>query len=248
MRTFQNIAEAYLEIKRDLSKSPLMTQTRVQHLPINAELREAMNYTYTIAEFPSTLTAYLDTAVELGAMDRDAADELIPWMQEELDARLYWSAGLTTERRHPALSKLLEGNEPSYTYTDRLRGAAQMFVDTLSSSPDTRRAYWPIYQPEDAVRAPRMTRIPCSLGYQMALRTVQGREGLFLHMTYLQRSCDFGLFWWSDLWLARQFQEWVLNELNSLAFIQDSNLPPIRHGQLTHIVLSLHSFLDGEIY
>jgi thymidylate synthase len=230
MRVFQNMTEAYLEIKRDLAKSPSFVQTRVQHLQKQANVREAMNYAYTVME-------------GITAVQRS---NLKTWIPRELEARLYWQPGLITEADHPALKQLLEGQEPSYAYTDRLRGAVDMFVDTLSTNTDSRRAYWPIFQPEDAVRAVRLTRIPCSLGYQMVLRSVGGREDLFLHMTYIMRSCDFGTFWWSDVWLARQFQQHVLSEIAYRAGLSSEHGP--RLGYFSHIILSLHSFIDGEIY
>jgi len=247
MRMFENIQEAYLEIKRDLAKSPKFTQTRVQHLALEADVREAMNYVYTVMEFPDTLAEYLQIGVALEALTDDQAAKLAVWIPEELEARLRWQPGRVTEHLHPALSTLLEGNEPSYAYTDRLRGAADSLVETLAFTPDTRRAFWPIFITEDAVRSSRMTRIPCSIGYQFAIRNMEVHESDYLHMTYLMRSCDFGTFWWSDLWLARQFQRHMLDELNDRILMQAES-DPLSMGHLTHIVLSLHSFIDGEIY
>lgn len=248
MRMFENVQEAYLEIKRDLAKSPKFTQTRVQHLALEADVREAMNYVYTIMEFPETLAEYLQIGTSLGALTDSQATHLAVWIPEELEARLEWQPGRITEHQHPALSTLLEGNEPSYTYTDRLRGATESLLETIAMSPDTRRAFWPIFQPEDSVRAMRMTRIPCSVGYQFALRDMEFQDSdPYLHMTYLMRSCDFGTFWWSDLWLARQFQKNLVAELaERMALAAEDRTVQI--GHLTHIVLSLHSFIDGEIY
>lgn len=240
MRVFTNMVEAHSEIQRDLSKSPEFVQTRVQHLVQKATVREAMNYAYTIMNFPDDATELVDLMVQRDVISATARQDYIEWLNAELSVRLDWYPGVRTEFIHPNLRTLLEGSEPSYSYSDRLRGAIQGMAATLAQAPDTRRAFWPIFQPEDAVRAPRLTRVPCSLGYQATIRHVNGEARL--HLTYLMRSCDFGHFWWTDLWLAREFQKALRTELLAYSDV----VPDL--GHLTHIVLSLHDFIDGEIY
>lgn len=245
MRVFENVREAAREIERDLAKSPLLTSTRVQNLSVTAQVREAMNYAYTIHSFPDDVEDYVELGVELGFVSNGRQrQDLTDWLERESLARETWHPGYTGERQHPALQHVLEGSEPSYTYTDRLRSGVESLGHLLTFSPDTRRGFWPIFHPEDAVRAVRSTRIPCSLGYQLTLRDVN--EAPHLHMTYFMRSCDFRTFWFTDIWLAHRFQMDVLMELVETAAMQ--GLPAPKLGLFTHIVHSLHTFIDAEIY
>ena len=205
MKIFTDLREAYSEIKRDLSKAPILEATRVQNKSVHYEAHEAMGYHYTVLSFPVTSWDLIKLGVEIGALNSGNNCNYHGWLRDERLARQYWQPGRITEVLHRDLDGTLEGNEPSYTYTDRLRGAVGVMAQTLAKNPDSRRAYWPIYLPEDAVRGPRLTRTPCSLGYHLMIRNVNDKPQL--HMTYLQRSCDFDRFWLSDIWLARQFQQ-----------------------------------------
>lgn len=236
MRVFANVSEAYSEITRDLAKSPLVHSSRVQNFDTEADIREASNYAYTILNFPDSLREYLAIGVELGLIPFEELPAMTLWYQREMQQRVQWMPTLVTEKLHPQLAATLEGAEPAYSYTDRLRGAVLGITELLRAFPDTRRGYWPIFHPEDAHRAIRMTRIPCSLGYDVKIREVNGLP--YLHLTYLQRSCDLSTFWFSDIWLARHFQQQVLVRLD----------PKLNLGSFSHIILSLHSFIKSEIY
>jgi thymidylate synthase len=109
-------------------------------------------------------------------------------------------------------------------------------IAALRKNRDSRRVFWPIFRPEDAIRAGAPTRIPCSLGYQFVLRELAGDERLLLF--YLSRSVDFDTFWLSDLWLAHKMQVHVAGELSTNV------------GYLSHFIISFHSFAvnDQEIY
>jgi len=241
MRVFDTLEEAALEIKRDLAKSPLVESSRVQQFTVEAQAREALGYDYTIRRFPMDRAEFIREAVQLGFWKPEEVPAFDEWLRIEQAARLSWQPGALTESLHPALIKTIEGSEPSYTYTDRLAGAVEALVASFKQSPDTRRAFWPIFNREDAVRASRETRVPCSLGYSLIIRVVNGER--FLHLTYLERSCDFDRFWLSDLWLARKFQEHILFELR-----KDVNFRDLKLGHLSHFVISLHTFLDAEVY
>lgn len=238
MRVYQNIHEAYSEITRDLAKSPVVDTKRVQNLTIDGTAREAMNYSYAIHDFPPPFNVeqWVELGVKMGLIPEDQLLQYLDWMRQEARSRLSWEASNHTELIHPALTQLDEGREPSYTYGDRLRGMVDVLSQTLKANPDSRRAYWPMFLPEDAIRATRYTRVPCTLGYQVSIRTVNGVP--MLHMTYIERSCDFDTFWFTDLFMARYLQAWI-----------SLYVPPgIALGPLTHIVLSLHTFIDQEIY
>jgi len=252
MRLFTSYTEARSEIERDLAKSPTVGSTRVQaRVGLNQEAHEAMNYAYTL-----TYNAGIPTHLELGAMARkfgvvedndEAQNQWVTWILTEFHARTTWLPDMTTEIIHPELKEHLEGATPAYTYTDRLAGMLDTLIGTVQRTPDTRRAFWPMFTREDAVRAPRPTRIPCTLGYQLLIReVVAGKGPHLLHMTYLQRSCDFQKFWLSDLWLAHMLQRQIYENLISGPY--KTQFYDLKMGALSHIILSLHSFIEGEIY
>lgn len=242
MRVFRNLPAAIKEIKRDLSKSPEMDSPTIQNLEVDGlKVREAMSYTYTLMDVP---IAALDLIKEAQKAEYPLPEDLLEtadWMSKEIEARIYWQPGAIYETQNPHLKTVLEGSEPSYSYTDRLFGMLQVLGATLVRNPDSRRAYWPMFIPEDSLRAPRHTRIPCTIGYWAAIREVNGVKRL--HFTYLQRSCDFRRFWLFDVWFARRLQFELFQYLKQ--YMRDLEM-----GHLTHTILSFHVTLDEveEIY
>ena len=241
MRLFNDLMEAASEIKRDLAKSPLVTSTRVQNLRAEGQLREALDYSYCIDAMPIFATDLVQLGTHLGFWDKEQGDKLCLWLEDEFQARTVWDPGTITEAAHPHLAQLNHGDEPDYAYTDRLRGSIEAITEALRNDPDTRRAYHPIFYPQDTVVASRLVRIPCSLGYQALIRQANDGEK-YLHPTYLQRACDFDKFWLTDIWLARQWQRELQENLI------DAGLDDIRLGNTTHFITSLHSFITEEIY
>lgn len=239
MRVFANVVQAHSEITRDLVKSPRLRSSRVQNFAVEASVQEAMNYAYSIQMFPMTLDEYLSTGIQAGIIDEGEYASMRQWYRLELAQRLAWHPQQITEQLHPRLAGTLEGSEPAYSYTDRMRGAVETLTRLLRAFPDTRRGFWPIFIPEDAVRSIRMTRIPCSIGYEVMIRQVGDVD--YLHLTYLQRSCDFMRFWYSDIWFARQFQVRIVQLLAE-------SMPQLKVGSFSHIVLSLHAFINSEVY
>lgn len=250
MRVFWNMQEAAKEIRRDLYKAPEVVSTRVQQLNWNRMAHEWMNYSYTILQggIPESPRELLNLLRGQGftfyceMSRRDEADWL-QWLKEESMVRIEGDVeGRKIDYLHPMLRDLTEGEEYSYYYEDRMSGLVPHIVSTLEKHLDTRRAYWPIFLHTDAIRAKRMTRIPCSLGYHFMVRRVPGGEDQHLHLTYLQRSMDFEVFWATDLWLAHQLQIRVYEELME----RIGEYEEVRMGQLSHVILSLHGFFDPE--
>lgn len=248
MRIFSNLPEAESEIRRDIYKGTKVSSSRVQQRDgLNLAGRERLGYEYSILE-PSHLD--VDEIIAFGRergfkMFQD--DNIKLWLHAEASQRLeseYFQVRPShhfTERLHPGLKQTFEGNSPSYTYQERLEGALAHQVAELTLHPDSRRAYWPIYEQHDARRMDMPTRIPCSLGYQLMIRAV-GNE-LKLIMFYLERSCDFDTFWLSDVWLALtyQYEAWIRLRR------EYTNL---KMGHFVHFIISFHSFNveDQEIY
>jgi thymidylate synthase len=243
MRLFMNPAEALSEIRRDLYKGPKVTSTRVQNRT-DQQLpgRELLLYSYAIENnhWPENGKGVVDLALKL-KLDFYSKPGIANWLDTESVGRLAEVIGETSDHLHPALCQTFEGNWPSYTYGERLHGAQAALLMSLRASPDSRRAFWPIFRMEDSFRASAPTRVPCSLGYQTLIRNTP--EGPRLLLIYFQRSADFDTFFWSDIWFAHKFQR-------SLCYHMRDIIEDLEVGQLMHVISSLHSFTveNTEIY
>lgn len=239
MRVFETVADAISEIRRDVYKGTPLVSSRVQQrVGENLPGRERLGYSYSIlGGWPDSPVHLVDVAVKQGlTFWGKHQDSIIDWLYAEESAREFSVLGEATEKKHPALQSTFEGNWPAYTYSERLLGAIVAMENALSQSPDSRRAGWPIFRTEDAIRAGAPTRIPCSLYYQSILRKVGNEEHLM--MFYVSRSCDYDTFWLSDIYLAHRFQLALAERLGKVP------------GQLVHMIISFHSFQveNTEIY
>lgn len=257
MRLFTSLDEAVPEIRRDLSKAPKYQSRRVQNL--NQEgicMQEAQNYGVTI--LPGGIP---DSPYELADLfakhfplykNEETCNALLNWLIRQREERLnpleHATSGslFPSDTIHPFLNELQEGNYYGYTYRERLVGAHEQVVATLLADMHSRRAYWPIFVPQDAIRSIAMTRIPCSLGYFFTIREDPGiLDQPRLHVTYMSRSCDFERFWMSDIWFADQLKRDILTSLN----IHDESHEYLEGGT-THIAFSFHRFASAaeELY
>lgn len=240
MRLYLNLSEALSEIQRDLAKGPKVLSSRVQQRT-HEELpgRELLGYSYTIEK--GGIPWLADEIVEVGKAMKfplwlDNSRRMRDWMESEWTTRREGELAIAQDYRHPALKTAYEGNWPSYTYGERLNGSINAMTTALMNTPDSRRAFWPIFEKHDALRSAAPTRVPCSLGYQAIIRNTQ--DGPQLVLIYMQRSADFDAFFLSDIWFANRFQHELADQLSVPA------------GQFIHFVSSLHSFtVEGtEIY
>lgn len=243
MRLFQNIDEAAREIRRDLTKAPIMESSRVQQFKKDMVANEWLNYAYTI-EAGGVPSDFDDIAFKLSDVlpyyhSNVNRIEVLDWLKLQFLERVYAETRGAIETKpadtvHPVLKSCMEGDAFSYTYRERMVGMVTTIVRTLTLAPDSRRAYWPIFSQQDAHRAMAYTRIPCSLGYYFVIRSVPGL-GERLHLTYIQRSVDFEIFWLTDVFLAVSTQEVIAERLG------------IELGQFSHFILSFHRFQrEGE--
>lgn len=236
MRVFSTLKEAIGEIKRDVVKGSSVTSSRVQNLEVEKKAFEVLNYGYAILpggipQNPSELYDIGHYYFPLDFAEKDRPS-WVTWFEEEAEARIEGRVSIEPpDSRHPVLAQYLEGSAFSYTYAERTVGMVKTVVSVLQDQPDSRRVFWPIFRPEDAIRAKVYTRIPCTLGYSFLLR---GDFGDQLHVTLLSRSTDLEKFLISDIAFAARIQKAVAEEL-------DVNL-----GNTVHEILSLHMFDRGE--
>lgn len=247
-RLFMTLTEAVSEINRDLAKAPTVLSTRVQHIERKNETREALNYEYSVDRgIPRDTEELLAFGAQHFSFWKEHASELREWLIAEEFARRYpddmsghLKALLPTEDLHPELKNMREGGAYGYSYQERMIGLRYTIANTLAQAETSRRAYWPIFQPQDAIRTGLMTRVPCTLGADFYIRQVPGPNYTFtksLSMTLIQRSVDFSKFWLSDVYLWTQTQRMVAKDLG------------IPVGQFSHFIVSFHKFDDGlEIF
>lgn len=252
MRMYHSLVEAISEIQRDIYSGEPVEGTRVQQQLGKFNFRERIGYSYGISgaseAWPSSPENLVRIARQLDFKFFEAAPaDLVRWLYAERELRMRGNLGepaVLTETLHPALASTIEGNWPAYTYADRLNGALPALTNALVSAPDSRRAFWPIFRPEDALRASAPTRVPCSLGYGAMIRPTD--LGPTLYFSYISRSVDFDTFWLSDIWLAREFQVNLLNWLKRTS----SEFRGVELGPVMHYIISFHSFeVEGtEVY
>lgn len=232
-RVFSTLKEAGLEIRRDLAKGTNVDFTRVQqHMDTHLPGRERQSYEYCVMDVPHEAEDLIALGKELELKPYlNHPYEMERWLRSELSSRLFPYQHLgefATEIDNPLLRSTVEGNFPSYTYRERMYGAVSALCTALENSLDTRRAFWPIFLPQDSLRASQPTRVPCSLGYEVMLRNVDGQTKL--QVFYLERSCDFDRFWLSDVWFAYRFGKHIADQFG------------YQVGAVYHYVISLHSF------
>lgn len=245
MRLFTSLEDAILEIRRDLVKSPIVESNRVQHLIQHQRTAEATGYSYSVMAdgFPRHRNDLVDLGSKYFPFWKENHPELRQWLPAELQTRVsdYGHTAEPPEIYHPTLKNMAEGEDWSYHYGERLMGWKSCIANQLESFPTTRRAFWPIFHPMDAIRANRPTRVPCTLGYYWTLRPEPDHDkSLLLECTLLQRSCDFEKYWLSDIWFAYMMTTDLLFKLD----IDDHH---IKLGNISHMILSFHRFLpEGE--
>lgn len=245
MRLFSSLEDAILEIRRDLVKSPIVPSNRVQHMIVDQRTAEATCYSYAVMtnNFPMHPQELTSLGAEHFPFWEEHCLELNEWLRWELHSRIFNFGFLADppEALHPTLKDMKEGSDWSYHYGERLTGWKSCIGSQLESYPTTRRAYWPIFHPIDAIRANKPTRIPCTLGYYWTLRPEPDVDNsLLLECTLLQRSCDFEKYWLSDVWLAYM----MTLELQTCVHFEDYQ---VKRGNFNHVIMSFHRFIpEGE--
>lgn len=119
-----------------------------------------------------------------------------------------------------------------YTYGERIYNAIQEVITLLKGDPDTRKAIIPVFNGngfDDTLHLDGSKRIPCSMYYDLMIRTnPQGEKQL--NICYHQRSSDFITHFGNDVYLAWRLMEYIANEVG------------VKPGYLFHTIDSLHSY------
>lgn len=229
MRYFTSIREAKNEISRDLKELAIVYQSQsvqdkvVQNDP-DYRTHELLNYQYSISH---TNMAEETWQYGLSNLDKD-------YLKEELFERLNTGANPGNAYKHDGdywSNYLHADGKFSYAYPERLEGQLDSVVAKACKDRGSRQLYIPIWYKEDQENRAENKRVPCSIGYHLAIRQDK------LYMNYIMRSCDFYKHWAKDVVLAIAYGEKFLQAYNQNS--ADSN---IKWGSFTHTIFSLHGF------
>jgi len=220
MRIYKTFTEAIPEIKRDVVEMGIKCHPNTyqdKNIAENPDFEtlELQNYIYTVVE--------------------PEAEQLmtsLPWADSEWLERMRGIAGdplnpgYAWTLREEVWREFLVDERFSYTYGERFANHLQVkkIIQRIKEDPDSRQLFISVWDISDIEKLGGISRVPCSLGYQ-----IQIRKGA-LNITYLQRSCDLATHFVNDVWMAHQLQKY-------LCLATGWEL-----GTFTHWVGSLHLF------
>jgi thymidylate synthase len=222
MRNYRHFPEALNEIRRDVAEMGIRVHPHswqdkwVKDNP-EFESLELQNYIYCVTQ-PRL----------------EDLNPTQPWADLEWGERLDGivsgipvNPGEAWKSREQVWKQFLnEEGKFGYSYSERfsLFQQVQQVISRIKSDPDSRQLFISVWNPEDSTKLGGVSRVPCTLGYQIQVRN-QG-----LHLTYLQRSADLVTHFENDLYLACKMQHYISQETGV----------PI--GRYTHWIASLHMF------
>lgn len=221
MRIYSTFKEALPEIQRDLVEmgikcQPYSYQDKIVKGNPDFDTLELQNYIYTVVN---------PWGGDLSPVQ--------PWADQEFNERVSGILGhpvnpgeawkTREEIWEPFLNR---GGKFAYSYSGRMALYDQVMrvIERLMIDSDSRQLFISIWEPEDCTKLGGVSRVPCSLGYQIQCRKER------LNITYLQRSADFVTHFVNDVYLAHKLQEFISTEAH------------IPVGTFTHWIGSLHIF------
>lgn len=221
MRIYKNFTEAIPEIKRDVVEMgvkchPHSYQDKDIADNPDFETLELQNYIYTVVE-----------------PDTDDLNPIQPWAMKEWVERVEGIIGKPVNPGKAWLHRfgvwkefLQEDNKFAYTYSMRLSRCQQVdrIAHRIKKDPESRQLFISIWDINDIEKLGGISRVPCSLGYQ-----IQIRKGA-LNITYLQRSCDLATHFVNDIYFANKLQRYL------------AKATEYQVGTFTHWMGSLHLF------
>lgn len=197
MRLYSNFQEALNEMRRDVAElgqkvHPQTMQDKDIANDPDYETLEYRNHIYTV------------TRPEL-----DDLHPIQPWADAEFDERVHGVTEGTAWTLRREIWQEFYDRGFGYTYGERYSISLDAVVRELQTHPDTRQAFISVWSPDrDAGRLGK-TRVPCSLGYWLALRDET------LSLTYLQRSADLETHLENDIYLAHKLQRYIADRLRA---------------------------------
>ena len=227
MRIYSSCIEAADELRRELKEMGIEYQSDtvqdkfVGNNPDFITL-ELMAYSYCITQF--------DDMWEF--IERMKVNQM--WLEVECSERLNChgsdlNPGYAWQYNKEFWEQFLRNGVFSYSYPERWHAQLPYVIRELQQRPNTRQAIMTMYEStKDMMNWGGQDRVPCSMSYQFFIR-----EGK-LHVIYTQRSCDFTLFYASDVYLTVKLLEHVADAIDC------------KVGYFYHNIGSLHVF-KGQV-
>lgn len=223
MRIYQSAIVAADELGRELKEMGIEYQSdTVQDKYVgddpNYLTLELMGYSYCI-----------QNCTDLGEL-LDHMKVNAPWVRAELVERLDFSStnknpGDAWKLNEEFWKPFIRDGVLSYSYPERWQAQIPYVIRELKTRPNTRQAIISMYEStKDMMNWGGNDRVPCSLTYQFFIRNN------LLHIIYSQRSCDYTLFWASDVYTTIKLMEYIAKEIN------------VKPGYFYHNIGSLHTF------
>ncbi len=225
MRIYSDFKTALNEINRDVAEMGIRVHPhtwqdkQVKNDPNFATL-ELQNYVYAV------------TSPQPGDLNPTE-----PWATAELAERVQGietgkgvNPGEAWKLREEVWKHFLESSEITqrfgYSYSERLAAFQQVerIIKRIKEDPDSRQLWISVWTPSDIAYLGGVSRVPCTLGYQ-----IQVRQGV-LNLTYIQRSSDLKTHFENDVWMAHSLQRYIAAKVG------------IPVGIYTHMIFSLHMF------
>jgi thymidylate synthase len=223
MRIYQSAIVAADELGRELKEMGIEYQSdTVQDKYVGDDpafmTLELMGYSYCI----QSCTDLEELLVHMGAN--------VPWVHAELQERLDFALlnknpGNAWKLNKEFWKPYIRNGCLSYSYPERWQAQIPYVIRELQSYPNTRQAVISMYESaKDMMNWGGRDRVPCSLTYQFFIRDNR------LHVIYSQRSCDYTLFWASDVYTTIKLMEYI------------AEMVGVKPGFFYHNIGSLHTF------
>lgn len=223
MRIYQSAIVAANELGRELKEMGIHYQSdTVQDKYVgddpDFETLELMAYSYCIQQWPD-----LEELLDHMNMPKE-------WVLRELMERLDFTStnknpGFAWKERKDLWEQYLRNGCFSYSYPERWQAQLPYIIEELKQRPNTRQAILSFYEAtRDMMNWGGRDRVPCSLTYQFLIRNNR------LHIIYSQRSCDYTLFYASDVYTTIGLLEYVAKQVG------------VEVGYFYHNIGSLHTF------
>lgn len=230
MRIYPNCNECIPEVERDLFEMGIevrgysMQDKIVQNDEafFTKELSPAMFQVTNPCPDMDVFLQYFwgEDEARLGAAMRWAHGEF-----EERIASEHINPGQAWTHRNEVWTEFIHNGKFQYSYNERLRPQLTRVIKELKDRPSSRQAILEIHNNLlDIGSMGGISRIPCSLHYQILVRDER------VDLIYVMRSTDFLTHFGFDNWLAIRMQKYIADQLHR------------KVGRYTFFTASLHSY------
>lgn len=231
MRIYLNFPEALKEVHRDLSEMGLRVHAKTYQDKYVGDddgfaTLELQNFNYCVLN-------PVPSEVVIGLPNGEHISPTQPWANLEFQERALGiigkpvNPGSAWESRQDVWETFRgEDGRFAYSYGERFAQSDQVMriLRRAKEDEDSRQLWIAIWRPDDIENIGGVSRVPCTLGYQVSIRESR------LHLHYIQRSGDFITHFCNDVYLASRLQQLLAEELGLVV------------GNYTHTVFSLHMF------